>query len=66
MIIAMIPPVARGYADLLDAIADGEGYYIECENGYGSLPPHHVCPECGSQELTQERLLDSSEIRHSP
>ena len=39
MIIAMIPPVARGYADLLDAIADGEGYYIECENGYGSLPP---------------------------
>ena len=55
-----------GYADLLDAIADGEGYYIECENGHGSLPPRHVCPECASQELTQERLPDSSEIRYSP
>jgi uncharacterized OB-fold protein len=51
-----------GYADLLDAIADGEGYYIECENGHGSLPPRHVCPECASQELTQERLPDSGEI----
>jgi uncharacterized OB-fold protein len=51
-----------GYADLVDALADGEGYYIECENGHGSLPPRHVCPECGSQELTEQSLPESGEV----
>src|SRR6056297_1929720 len=29
----------EGYDDWLDAIEDGDGYYLECENGHGSLPP---------------------------
>lgn len=51
-----------GYADLVDAIADGDGYYIECKNGHGTLPPRHVCPECGSQELADQPLPESGEI----
>ncbi|MFB6165410.1 MAG: Zn-ribbon domain-containing OB-fold protein [Haloarculaceae archaeon] len=51
-----------GYDDLLDAIADGEGYYLECERGHGSLPPRWVCPTCGSRELSEEALADAGEI----
>jgi uncharacterized OB-fold protein len=51
-----------GYADLVDAIADGEGYYIACENGHGSLPPRHACPECGSRKLAEQPLPDSGTI----
>jgi uncharacterized OB-fold protein len=51
-----------GYADLVDAIAEGEGYYVECENGHGTLPPRHVCPKCGSQELSEQSLPESGEI----
>jgi uncharacterized OB-fold protein len=50
------------YDDLLDSIAGGEGYYIECANGHGSLPPRRVCPHCGSQDLSEESLPDSGEI----
>jgi hypothetical protein len=50
------------YDDLLDAIADGEGYYLECENGHGWLPPRRVCPDCGGRDLTEEPLPDSGEI----
>lgn len=51
-----------GYADLLDAIAEGEGYYVECVNGHGSVPPRHVCPDCGAQELGKQSLPDEGEI----
>ena len=51
-----------GYADLVDAIAEGEGYYLNCANGHGSLPPRHVCPDCGSQELSEEPLPNTGEI----
>jgi uncharacterized OB-fold protein len=51
-----------GFDDLLDAIADGEGFYVECENGHGSLPPRLSCPQCGSQDLSEEPLPDSGEI----
>jgi len=50
------------YDDLLDAIADDEGYYVECANGHGSLPPRRVCPHCGSRELSTPSLPDSGEI----
>ncbi|WP_136715385.1 Zn-ribbon domain-containing OB-fold protein [Halorientalis salina] len=50
------------YDDLLDAIAEGEGYYIECDNGHGSLPPRLACPQCGSQDISEEPLPDSGEI----
>lgn len=51
-----------GYAALVDAIAKGEGYYLNCANGHGSLPPRHACPDCGSQELDEEPLPNSGEI----
>jgi uncharacterized OB-fold protein len=50
------------YDDLLDSIEAGEGYYVECANGHGWLPPRRVCPDCGSRELTDEPLPDSGEI----
>jgi uncharacterized OB-fold protein len=51
-----------GFDDLLDAIQDGEGYYLECENGHGSLPPRRVCPHCDSRELGEEPLPDVGTI----
>lgn len=50
------------YDDLLDAIADGEAYYVACANDHGWLPPRRVCPECGSRELREESLPQSGEI----
>ncbi len=50
------------FDDLLDGIAEGEGYYLECGNGHGFLPPRRICPDCGSRELDQEPLPDSGEI----
>lgn len=50
------------YDDLLDAIAEGEGYYVECANGHGSLPPRRVCPHCGSRDLTETPLPESGEV----
>lgn len=51
-----------GYDDLLQAIADGEGFYLECENGHGSLPPRRVCPHCGARELTETPLPETGTI----
>jgi uncharacterized OB-fold protein len=45
-----------GYDEWLDAIDDGEGYYLECPEGHGSLPPRRVCPHCGSTELDRAEL----------
>ena len=50
------------YDELLDAIEDGDGYYVECGNGHGFLPPRRVCPECGSRDLSEEPLPDSGEV----
>jgi len=51
-----------GYDDLLDAIESGEGFYIECPKGHGSLPPRRVCPHCGATELEETPLPESGEI----
>jgi uncharacterized OB-fold protein len=40
----------------LDALADGEGYAMRCPNGHAALPPRVVCPDCGSSDLSKERL----------
>lgn len=50
------------FDDWLDAIEDSGGYYIECTNGHGTLPPRQVCPHCGSRELSETQLPDSGEI----
>lgn len=50
------------YDDLLDAIAAGEGYYLECPNGHGAFPPRRVCPHCGSRKLAETPLPESGEV----
>ncbi|NIB98866.1 Zn-ribbon domain-containing OB-fold protein [Halobacterium sp. R2-5] len=51
-----------GFDDLLDALAEGDGYYLACANGHGSLPPRRVCPECGSTDLDEEPLPETGEV----
>ncbi|GAB6878912.1 Zn-ribbon domain-containing OB-fold protein [Halorubrum gandharaense] len=51
-------PQEAGYDEWLDALAAGEGYYLESPEGHGSLPPRRVCPHSGSTELTEEPLPD--------
>lgn len=48
--------VDAGYDDLLDAIRAGEGYYLACPEGHGSLPPRRVCPVCGEADLSAAPL----------
>ncbi|WP_158056366.1 Zn-ribbon domain-containing OB-fold protein [Halorussus halophilus] len=51
-----------GFDDFLDAIESGEGFYLECENGHGSLPPRRLCPHCGSDELAEVALPETGTI----
>lgn len=51
-----------GYDELLDAIADDDGYYLECENGHGSLPPRRVCPHCGTTDLSETPFPEAMPI----
>ena len=51
-----------GFDHFLDAVADGEGFYVECENGHGSLPPRRVCPHCGTADLEEVPLPESGEV----
>ncbi len=51
-----------GYDDWLDAVADGEGFYLDCGAGHGSLPPRRVCPECGERDLTERPLPEVGEV----
>lgn len=55
-------PLNGEYDDWLDQIEAGEGYYVECAEGHGWLPPRRVCPDCGSRELGDEPLPESGEI----
>ena len=58
----MTTPRDDGYDDFLDAVADGEGFYLECENGHGSLPPRWVCPHCGAADLEERPLPESGTV----
>ena len=51
-----------GFDDFLDAVESGEGFYLECENGHGSLPPRRLCPYCGATELDEASLPDTGTI----
>lgn len=51
-----------GYDDFVDSLEDGDGYFIQCEEGHGSLPPRRACPHCGSRELTEESIPESGEV----
>lgn len=51
-----------GYDEWLDAIDGGDGYYLTCEEGHGSLPPRRVCPHCGSPDISKESLPESGTV----
>lgn len=50
------------FDDWLDAIADDEGFSLECANGHASLPPRGVCPECGDADLHREALPETGTV----
>lgn len=50
-----VPGVDEGYDEWADALAD-DAFYLECHDGHGSLPPRRVCPECGSDSLSERSL----------
>lgn len=52
----------EGYDEWLDALGAGEGYYLECPSGHGSLPPRQVCPDCGARELTEAPLAATGSV----
>lgn len=52
----------RGYDELIAAIRDGDGYYLECPDGHGSLPPRRVCPTCGATELVEKPLPETGTV----
>lgn len=52
----------EGFDDFLNAVAEGESYYLECSEGHGWLPPRRICPECGSRGLTEEPLPESGTV----
>lgn len=51
-----------GYDDFVDALAAGEGYYLECSEGHGSLPPRRVCPHCGDDDLAETPLPETGTV----
>ncbi len=61
----------EGYDDFLDAVGEGEPYYLECDQGHGSLPPRQVCPDCGDSELDEATLprvgtIEAHNVVHVP
>ncbi len=51
-----------GYDDFLDALAEGEPFYLESSSGNGWLPPRRIDPETGERELSEKPLPDTGEI----
>lgn len=52
----------EGFDDFLDAVEDGEPYYLEGPEGDGWLPPRRIDPATGSQDLSEEPLPETGEI----
>jgi uncharacterized OB-fold protein len=52
----------EGFDGWLDALGDGEGYFLECPAGHGWLPPRRVCPACGATDLAEAPLPDAGEV----
>ena len=51
-----------GFDEWRDAFAAEDGYYVECENGHGSLPPRRVCPDCGATEFAEAPLPETGTV----
>jgi len=52
----------EGFDDFLDAVEEGDAYYLEGPEGDGSLPPRRIDPATGSRDLTEEPLPETGEI----
>lgn len=52
----------EGFDDFLDAVEEGEPYYLEGPEGDGWLPPRRIDPATGSQELTEQPLPETGEL----
>jgi uncharacterized OB-fold protein len=52
----------NGFDDFLDAVEEGEPYYLESPSGNGWLPPRTVDPETGQRELVEKALPETGEI----
>lgn len=50
------------YDEWLDALAAGEGFYLETPAGDGLLPPRRVCPDTGSTDLTRQPLPETGTV----
>ena len=56
------PTENAGYDEFLRAIEAGEGFYLECPEGHGTLPPRRVCPHCGATELEERPLPETGTV----
>lgn len=55
-------PRDAGFDDWLDAVAAGEGFYLEGPEGHGCLPPRRVCPHTGSPDLRRRPLPEEGVV----
>lgn len=55
-------PRDDGYDDFLDAVEEGDPYYLEGSDGAGWLPPRLRDPRTGERGLTEEEMPDTGEI----
>lgn len=51
-----------GHAAWLDAIESNHGFYLECPNDHGWVPPRRVCKTCGSETLDRVPLSTTGRI----
>ncbi|GAB7094956.1 Zn-ribbon domain-containing OB-fold protein [Halolamina litorea] len=51
-----------GFDEWLHAFVADDGYYVECANGHGHLPPRRICPDCGSTAFSEEALPESGTV----
>lgn len=57
--------VMTAHDDFLEALADGQGYSLECPSGHASLPPRYGCPKCAATDLEERPLPESGTITAS-
>jgi hypothetical protein len=51
-----------GYDDFMDALSEGEPFYLESPSGNGWLPPRRMDPETGERDLTKRPLPETGEV----
>jgi len=55
-------PRDAGYDDFLDAVEEGEPYYLDGSNGEGWLPPRLRDPRTGERGLEEAAMPEAGEI----